>query len=128
MAKRILVVDDDRDLVQTLHDTLTMEGFEVISAYDGVEGLAMIKKGKPDLVILDVMMPNKHGYQMAKDLAQSEHSGIPVIMLTGVAEQLRGTNFSHAQALDCPADDFISKPLNVEILLKSIRRLLKVDK
>lgn len=125
MSKRILIVDDDRDLVQTLHETLTMEGFEAITANDGEQGLEMVARGKPDLIILDVMMPNKHGYQVAKELEAGGNS-IPVIMLTGVAEQMRGTSFSHAQALECQADDFISKPLNIEILLKSIRRLLKL--
>jgi DNA-binding response OmpR family regulator len=124
MGKRILVVDDDRDLVQTMQETLTLEGFEVITANDGEEGMEMAARGKPDLIILDVMMPNKHGYQVAKELAEAGNS-VPVIMLTGVAEQMRGTNFSHAQALECPADDFISKPLNVQLLLKSIQRLLK---
>jgi DNA-binding response OmpR family regulator len=123
MGKRILLVDDDRDLAQSLAEALELEGFEVITASDGVEGEAMIEKGRPDLIVLDVMMPNKHGYEVAKDL-EAGGSSVPVIMLTGVAEHLRGTNFSHAQALDCPADDFISKPVDVNVLLKSIKRLL----
>ncbi len=125
MAKRILLVDDDRDMVETLTESLQAEGFEVLAAYDGVQCMDMVKRGKPDLIVLDVMMPNKHGYQAAKELEGDEFSHIPLIMLTGVAEHLRETKYSHAQALECQADDFISKPLKFEVLLKSIRRLLK---
>jgi len=125
MGQRILVVDDDRDLVESLGEALGLEGYEVISAYDGVQAWEMIRKGKPDLIVLDVMMPEKHGYQVANELAESEFNSIPVIMLTGVAEHIHDTNFSHAQALECPADEFIGKPVEVEVLLKSVKRLLK---
>jgi two-component system alkaline phosphatase synthesis response regulator PhoP len=125
MNKRILLVDDDRDLVETLTESLETEGYEVIAAYDGNQGLEMIKKGKPDLIVLDVMMPNKHGYQLAKELEGSEFANIPLIMLTAVAEHIRETRFSHQEAMECQADDFISKPVNVDVLLKGIRRLLK---
>jgi len=128
MGKRILVVDDDRDLVETLTESLEAEGFEVLAAHDGVECWDLIKRGKPDLIVLDVMMPNKHGYQVAKELENSEYSGIPLVMLTGVADHIRETNYNHAQALECQADDFISKPLNIDVLLKSIGKLLKSDR
>ena len=111
MKRRILLVDDDRDLVETLTESLETEGYEVISAYDGDQGLEMIKKGKPDLIVLDVMMPNKHGYQLAKELEGSEFANIPLIMLTAVAEHIRETQFSHAEAMECQADDFIGKPV-----------------
>lgn len=124
MSRRILVVDDDRDHVETLSEALTAEGFEVICGYDGNQCLEMIRKGKPDLVILDVMMPNKHGYQVAKELEGSEYERIPLIMLSAVAENVSKTKYSHAQALECMADDFLSKPVDIELLLKSISKLL----
>ena len=125
MSKRILLVDDDRDLVETMSEALEAAGYQVICAYDGVEAWDLIKRGKPDLIVLDVMMPNKHGYQVAEELEQSEYSHLPLIMLTAVAEHMKDTNFSRSQRLPCQADEFIGKPVKIEVLLKSIRRLLQ---
>jgi len=125
MGKKILLVDDDHDLVETLAEALEAEGYNVVYAYDGVQGWEKIKSEKPALIVLDVMMPNKHGYQLAKDLENSDYCSTPLIMLTGVAEHIKETSYSHAQAMECQADDFISKPVNIDVLLKSIKRLIR---
>jgi two-component system alkaline phosphatase synthesis response regulator PhoP len=125
MGRKILVVDDDRDLVESLGEALEMEGFNVVKAYDGVQCWDKIKGAKPDLIVLDVMMPNKDGYKVAEELAQSEYSNIPLIMLTGVSEHMRDTNFSRAQGLSCEADDYLPKPVKAADLIRSVKRLVK---
>jgi len=124
MGKRVLLVDDDHDLVDTMAEALEPQGYVVLKAYDGEQGWAMIKEHRPDLIVLDVMMPKKHGYQVAEELKGSEFSEIPVIMLTAVASHVSDTTFSHAQGKALDADDYISKPFRVEDLLASVRRLL----
>ena len=125
MKKKILVVDDDRDLVECMADALEVEGFNVVKAYDGVQCWDKVKSAAPDLIVLDVMMPNKDGYQVAEELSKSDFSNIPVIMLTGVSEHMRDTNFSQAQGLSCEADDYLPKPVKAEDLIKSVKRLIK---
>ncbi|MFZ3048368.1 MAG: response regulator, partial [Desulfatirhabdiaceae bacterium] len=94
--KRILVVDDDPDLVESVAMKLESENFEVIKAYDGVEAWDQIKKEKPALVILDVMMPRKNGYELCDEIKRSDdHKKIVVLLLTAVAEAVTSTNYTH---------------------------------
>jgi two-component system alkaline phosphatase synthesis response regulator PhoP len=125
MGRKILVVDDDRDLVDSLGEALEVEGFSVVKAYDGVQCWDKIKSAKPDLIVLDVMMPVKDGYKVAEELAQSDYADIPLIMLTGVSDHMRDTNFSQAQGLSCDADDYLPKPVSAEALVKSVKRLVR---
>ncbi|RLB43106.1 MAG: response regulator [Deltaproteobacteria bacterium] len=123
--KYILVVDDDPDLVETVAMMLESKGFEVGRAYDGVEGEESIKQRRPDLIILDVMMPRKDGYVLCAELkANEETRDIPVVLLTAVGEAVPTTRYSHADGMSTEADDYIAKPIDTETLWEIVNSLL----
>ncbi|MBN1106962.1 MAG: response regulator [Deltaproteobacteria bacterium] len=126
MAKKyILVVDDDPDLVETVAMMLESKGCEVGTAYDGVEGEESIKQRRPDLVILDVMMPRKDGYMLCAELkAHPETRDIPVVLLTAVGEAVPSTRYSHADGMATEADDYIPKPIDTDGLWEVMSKLL----
>ena len=121
MAKKILIIEDEENLVELLRFRLEANGYEVEAAYNGEEGLGKIKKIKPDIVVLDVMMPKMHGYEVCMRAKKNEATrNIPIIVLT-----------AHTQTGDIDeakkggADYFISKPFEPTQLLEEIKRLLK---
>jgi DNA-binding response OmpR family regulator len=123
--KYVLVVDDDPDLVETVAMMLESRGLEVGRAYDGVEGEASIKERRPDLVILDVMMPRKDGYVLCAELkAKEETRDIPVVLLTAVGEAVPSTSYSHADGMSTEADDYIAKPIDTEGLWQVVTALI----
>jgi DNA-binding response OmpR family regulator len=123
--KYVLIVDDDPDLVETVGMLLESKGFEVGKAYDGIEGEESIKKRRPDVVILDVMMPRKNGYELCKELkANTWTQEIPVILLTAVGEAVPTTSYSHAEGMAIEAEDFIPKPVDAPTLVEAVVRLL----
>ena len=124
-AKYILIVDDDPDLVETVSMMLESKGFEVGKAYDGIEGEEAIKKRRPDVLILDVMMPRKNGYELCKELKSNKWTKeIPVILLTAVGEAVPTTSYSHAEGMAIEAEDFIPKPVDAATLVEAVERLL----
>ena len=126
MSKRILIVDDDPDLVEAVSMLLEAEGMTAIPAYGGAEGLEKARTENPDLIVLDIMMPDKDGYAVAKELAADEGlSGIPVIMLTAVGDYIGSTHYSHASGKDLVADDFFQKPVDPQALVDRIAELLR---
>ena len=125
MPKRILIVDDDPDLVEAVSMLLEAAGMEPLAAYGGVEGLAKAKSEDPDLIVLDVMMPDKDGYAVAKELAKdAKLSEIPLIMLTAVVDHIGSTHYSHADGKDLVADDYFQKPVDPEALVQRITELV----
>jgi DNA-binding response OmpR family regulator len=123
--KYVLVVDDDPDLVETVAMMLESKGCEVGRAYDGVEGEESIKERRPDLVVLDVMMPRKDGYVLCAEMkADPEMSNIPVVLLTAVGEAVPTTTYTHADGMSTEADDYISKPNDTEGLWGVVSNLL----
>ena len=123
--KYILVVDDDPDLVETVAMMLESKGCEVGRAYDGVEGEESIKKRRPDLIILDIMMPRKDGYVLCAELkANEDTSDIPVVLLTAVGEAVPTTRYTHADGMSTEADDYIAKPIDTEGLWEVVTSLL----
>jgi DNA-binding response OmpR family regulator len=124
-AKYVLIVDDDPDLVETVSMMLESKGFEVGKAYDGIEGEEAIKKRRPDVLILDVMMPRKNGYELCKELKSNKWTQeIPVILLTAVGEAVPTTSYSHAEGMAVEAEDFIPKPVDAATLVEAVQRLL----
>ena len=124
-SKYVLIVDDDPDLVETVSMLLESKGFEVGKAYDGLEGEEAIKKRRPDVLVLDVMMPRKNGYQLCKELkANKWTSDIPIILLTAVGEAVPTTTYSHAEGMAIEAEDFIPKPVDAQTLVEAVERLL----
>ena len=123
--KYILVVDDDPDLVETVAMMLESKGCEVGQAYDGIEGGESIKARRPDLIILDIMMPRKDGYVLCNELKQNEKTrDIPVILLTAVGEAVPSTRYSHADGMATEADEYIPKPIDTEGLWQVVSNLL----
>jgi DNA-binding response OmpR family regulator len=120
--KLILVVDDDPDLVESLAIKLESENFRVAKAYDGVEGMDEIKKERPALVILDVMMPRKDGYTLCNELKNSEeYKGIIVVLLTAVADAINSTNYTHMGGKTTLANDFVPKPIDLDKLMEIVK-------
>ncbi len=116
---RILLVEDEKGLIVTLTDRLTSEGFEVTSAPDGQLGAELAMSGEFDLIILDVMLPKKNGYDVARDLRQK---GIqtPILMLTA-----KGETIDKVLGLKLGADDYLTKPFEVIELLARVEALLR---
>jgi CheY-like chemotaxis protein len=126
MAKKyVLIVDDDPDLVETVGMLLESKGYEVGKAYDGIEGEEAIKKRRPDVLVLDVMMPRKDGYKLCRELkADKSTRDIPVILLTAVGEAVPTTTYTHAEGMSTEAEEFIPKPVDVPTLVEAVERLL----
>ena len=118
----ILVVDDDPDLVDSVSRKLESNNFRTSKAYDGVEAWAKIREEKPDLVLLDVMMPEKDGYQLCEELKKDPlFKDITVVLLTGVAEQVRSTKYTHQGGMTTLADDYIPKPIDLDRLMEIVK-------
>ena len=120
--QRILVVDDTPLNVKMLADILTFKGYAVVTAGGGKEGLAKVQSEKPDLVLLDVMMPDMNGYDVCRALradAATEH--LPVVMVTAL-----DPGKERANGLEAGADDFLAKPINQPELLARVRSLLRI--
>jgi CheY-like chemotaxis protein len=123
---KVLLVDDDKDFVEATKLVLESKPYEVVVAYDGDEGLAKARKEKPDLIILDIIMPVKDGFRAAEQLKRDpELKKIPVIMLTSFSEKGGETSLSVSQGLALDAEDYVDKPVVPEELLKRVERLLK---
>ena len=124
--KTILVVDDDESLVQSLTEILLSEGYKVVSAKSGEEGLLKAREAAPDLMLLDVMMANDNeGFDIAKRLKQDgATSGIPVIMITGIRKAKR-LPFGYEPDADwLPVKAVLEKPVPPERLLECVREAL----
>ena len=118
MAKQVLIVDDDTSTVKYLSVVLSEHGYDPVAAYDGSEGLEKIQQAKPDLIVLDVMMPKKSGFTLFKQLKKDEqYKEIPILMLTGVAGVL--------EDLESHKDETFEKPYDSlrEALKKKIREM-----
>ncbi len=123
MQKKILIIDDDIDLVEAIRLTLENEGFAVIDAQDGQKGLEKIKKEKPDLILLDVMMKTQdEGFHIAYQIRNNEETAdLPIIMLTAVGQE---TGFSFDKEKDedfLPVNEFLEKPVNPDTLIELVR-------
>ena len=119
--KRILIVDDEKDLVETLAFRLEANNYEVISACDGQEGLDRARKEKPDLIILDLMLPKMDGYKVCGLLkADIRYNKIPIIMFTARAQEADKKTGEEAGA-----NAYITKPFEPQVLLNKMQELLK---
>jgi DNA-binding response OmpR family regulator len=121
--KKILIVDDERDIVKGLMIRLQGAGYEVTTAFDGAQGVFMAHKEKPDLIILDIRMPAGNGFSVAQRLKRSIHTfTIPVIFLTGSPDRN-----AEEKAMALGARFFIKKPYDPEELLDAIKRALEEE-
>ncbi|MFN7917785.1 MAG: response regulator transcription factor [Vicinamibacterales bacterium] len=118
MKKRVLVVEDDPVLTRVLRDNLTFEGFEVESVADGAEAQAVAHQFAPDLVLLDVNLPGRSGFDLCQ--AWRERSQVPIILLTAM-----GQKADKVRGLQLGADDYVTKPFELEELLARIHAVLR---
>jgi len=128
MPKKIMIIDDDIDLVEAMRITLESDGYEVIDAQEGQKGLEILKEQKPDLLILDVMMGTlDEGFHIAYQIRNDDEiKEIPILMITAVGAQT-GFEFDKQRDEDfLPVNEFIEKPVNPQVLLDSVKRNLPV--
>lgn len=128
MAKKILVIDDEPDMVTFLSTLLEDSGYEIVTASDGEEGLAKVKSEKPDLISLDLLMPNKTGIKMFRELRKDPELGsTPVVMVTGFAtDDAPNMDFKkwiHERSIK-PPEAYIEKPVDKDVLIKEIKRII----
>ena len=124
--QHILVVDDDPDLVESITMKLESNNFRVTKAYDGIEAWDKIKEERPDLIILDVMMPRKDGYEMCKEIKKDDqYKDITVVLLTAVGDAVTTTAYTHMDGKTTPADDFIPKPIDLDKLMEIVKEYLE---
>ena len=121
--KKIIVIDDDPDIVTFLTTLLEDNGYKTISAKDGQEGLEKIQHERPQLVLLDVTMPEKSGVRCYRELRENpDLASIPVVIVTGVAKDFK--NFISSRRQVPPPDGFISKPIDKQELLDTVSKFL----
>ena len=120
-APQVLIVDDERDLVRLLEHNLQQSGFETVSAYTGEQALHQVRQRVPDLVVLDVMLPDLSGTEVCRQLKASPKTrSVPVILLTARSEEI-----GRVVGFEVGADDFVPKPFSVRELVLRIRAILR---
>ena len=120
----ILAIDDEEDILELVKYNLEREGFEVITADTGENGLSILKKNRPDLILLDLMLPGIDGFDVAKQIrADNSYKDIPVIMLTA-----KGEEADVVTGLELGADDYVSKPFSPRVLTARIKTVLRRKK
>ena len=121
MGKRkILLIDDEEDITETVATMLRLKGYDVITAYNGSEGLANARSECPDLILLDIIMPVTDGIDVCVELkADKATMGIPVIMFSALRE-----NLAIVKAYEAGANDYVIKPFNLPALLNRMNRLI----
>jgi two-component system alkaline phosphatase synthesis response regulator PhoP len=120
-GKKILIADDEPDILEIISYNLKIEGYDVVTAKDGEDALQKAKLSKPDLIILDVMMPNKNGMEVCKILrSQPAFHETLIIFLTALNDEL-----SHVRGLEYGADDYLSKPISPKVLVTKVNSLFR---
>ncbi len=131
MPGKILVIDDDPDILDAVTMILESQGYQVSTARDGIEGLATLKAENPDLMILDLMMPKMDGFAVCKELQDprwSKYKDIPILILTSVREEASRRRYELETGLELDVDDYIEKPMSPNVLLERVSRLIKKKK
>ena len=120
--KRVLIVDDEPDIVESIKFNLELENIECIEAFDGEEALSKARNENPDLIILDIMLPKINGYKVARLLKFDEsHKHIPIIMLTARTQQ---TDIKLGE--ETGADEYVTKPFDMDMLVALVKKYLKI--
>ena len=129
--QKILVVDDDPDILDAVTMILEAEGYQVVTARDGVEGLASLKAELPDLMILDLLMPKMDGFAVLKELQDprwSKYRSTPILVLTSVREEASRRRYELETGLELGVDDYVEKPMPPDVLLGRVKKLIKKHK
>jgi two-component system alkaline phosphatase synthesis response regulator PhoP len=120
-GKKVLIVDDEPDIREIISYNLVKEGYEIQTAKDGVEGLEKVSSFKPDLVILDIMMPKMNGVEVCKILrSKEEYNGTLIFFLTAMSDEA-----SHIKGLETGADDYVTKPISPKVLASRVNAVFR---
>ena len=128
---KILVVDDDPDIRDALTVILETRDYEIVTACDGIECLAALRAEKPDLMIVDLLMPKMDGFAVLRELQDGrwfKYREIPILILSSVREEASRRRYELETALEFKVDDYVEKPISPEILLERVERLLEKRK
>jgi len=121
----VLLIDDDPDFVAGTRVTLEANGYRALTALSGADGLTLARSEKPDLILLDIIMPHQDGFMVCETLkAEAELANIPVIMLTSFSERLRETSYAALQGMMLEAEDYLDKPVRPAELIRRIEAAL----
>ena len=127
--KKILVVDDDPSVIASVEAVLKSKSYQTVTAPDGNEGLKKVVEEKPDLIILDVIMPGKHGFTVCKELKTdpkyNSFAKIPVLMLTVYPGEKDKMNLSMLEGMTMEAEDYLQKPFDPDELLERVDKLIE---
>jgi len=127
-GKKILLVDDDADFVEAIKLILESKSYDVTVANDGEEGLKKVQTEQPNLIILDVMMPEMDGYEVcAKLKSDPRFKDIPVLLLTAVGEAISTTKYTKEMGMKIEADDYIPKPVELNELVERVENLFRIS-
>lgn len=122
MSYKLLVVDDDKNILEMFREILISEGYEVATASDGEEALAKIKETNPDVILLDLILPKKNGFEVLKEIRQDhKDKWRPVIIISG-----QGDLASLKKGYDLEADHYLTKPCPVKDLLRGVRIMISL--
>lgn len=123
---KILLIDDDVDFVSATKTILESRPYQVVTAYEGNEGLRKAREENPDVIILDIIMPTKSGFTVCDELKRDPQlSKIPVLLLTSLSQKIGEVSISVSEGLTVEAEDYIDKPVSPEELFKRVERQLK---
>jgi DNA-binding response OmpR family regulator len=128
---KILIVDDDPDILVAIGAVLEARDYQVVTARDGEEGLAKLKEASPDLMILDLLMPRKDGFAVCKELKDprwSKYGNVPILILTSVREEVSRRRYELETGLSLDVDDYVEKPIDPFLLVERVENLLKKKK
>ena len=127
VKKKILLVEDDVDFAEAIKLILESKSYDVAVAHDGQEGLKKVETEQPNLIILDVMMPEMNGYEVCAKLKSDPQYGlIPILLLTAVGEAMPTTKYTKEMGMRMEADDYIPKPVEPNELVKRVENLFRI--
>ncbi len=122
MTYKLLIVDDEKDIVETLQSRLHKEGYEIVVAFDGEEALLKVKNDNPDIILLDLMLPKRNGFDVLKEIREKHtDKWRPIIIISAQAEL-----DSVKQCYDLEADHYLTKPCTMENILKGIKTMISL--
>ncbi|MCX5709114.1 MAG: response regulator [Candidatus Omnitrophica bacterium] len=122
MVYKILLVDDDKEITETLMPRLTREGYDVVVAYDGEEALTKVKADNPDIIILDLMMPKMNGFEVLKEIRTNHNDRWRPVIIISASVDLTSVK----KGYDMEADHYLTKPCTLDNLLRGIRTMISL--
>ncbi len=127
-SAKILVVDDDPDMREALQMILESGGYTVVTAEDGEECLSKLKEERPDLLILDLLMPKMDGFEVCKalkDPRHKKHAGMPIIILSSIQTDVSQRRYELETGVQLDVDDYVEKPIESSVLLERVGKIIK---